>query len=113
MPAAKKTEPVCLLHQLPFVDASNYRVRGKPAGFKRVHFWRPPPALWPAEGNEWQRGERFATKMLRAMLETDFPPFLGLVVESMIERGEFGDTEVGFFHEISCLAMRQLAEDEG
>jgi hypothetical protein len=51
-------------------------------------------------------GRHYAKNVVRFVCAGPRPTILGLMVKAMIEKGEFGGVEVGFFQEIAEMLMR-------
>jgi hypothetical protein len=66
-----------------------------------------------AETGDWAAdndiGRAAAIELARDMTASDFPPLLGYVVSSMIEKGRFGGVEVGFLHFFAEHAMSSFS----
>lgn len=65
---------------------------------------------WPfEESGDWSADNRVggdaAEELIHQMNSNDNPTLLGRVAKSMIKRGEYNGTHVGFFHRISERLM--------
>lgn len=63
----------------------------------------------PADGATWtesnQRGRSAADSIVGAMRESGNPLLLGRACQAMIEVGQFGGVQVGFFHRLAERLM--------
>ena len=65
-----------------------------------------PPALPASWADLNANGRREATEIVERIRADKLPMILGHRVKIMIEKGEYGGHEVGFFHQIAVNLIR-------